>query len=82
MERRLAAVTDGGMERCDQQGPRAAGKRSEELVMRQKKGSAGDPWSHVASLGSSGLTRSRISSCPSGPSLVSLMQQEEAHIFD
>lgn len=43
MERRLAAVTDSGIERCDQQDPRAAGKLAEERVRRQKKGSAAGP---------------------------------------
>lgn len=43
MERRLAAVTDSGIERSDQQGPREAGKLAEECVTRQKKGSAAGP---------------------------------------
>lgn len=80
-------VTDGGMERCDRQGPRAAGKRrEEECVKRQKMGSAGAPgatWPAGAPAGApAGLRRGRVSSRPSRPSLVSLMPQEEARVFD
>lgn len=80
-------VTDGGMERCDRQGPRAAGKRrEEECVKRQKMGSAGAPgatWPARAPAGApAGLRRGRVSGRPSRPSLVSPMPQEEAHVFD
>lgn len=80
-------MTDGGMEQCDRQGPRAAGKRSEEkCVKRQKTGSAGAPgatWPAGAPAGApAGLRRGRVSSRPSRPSLVSLMPQEEARVFD
>lgn len=76
-------MTDGGMERCDRQGPRAAGKRSEEeCVKRQKTGSAGAPGATWPAGAPAGLRRGKVSSRPSRPSLVSLMPQEEARIFD
>lgn len=80
-------MTDGGMERCDRQGPRAAGKLSEEeCVKRQKTGSAGAPgatWPAGAPAGApAGLRRGRVSGRPSRPSLVSPMPQEEARVFD
>lgn len=82
-------MTDGGMERWDRQGPRAAGKRSEEERVKceaTEDGLCWGPWGHVASRGASrapaGLRRGRVSGRPSRPSLVSPMPQEEAHVFD
>lgn len=56
-------VTDGGMERCDRQGPRAAGKLSEEERVKceaTEDGLCWGPWGHVASRGASrGASRAK-----------------------
>lgn len=82
-------VTDGGMERCDRQGPRAAGKLSEEERVKcevtedSSAGAPGATWPAGVPAGApAGLRRGRVSGRPSRPSLVSPMPQEEARVFD
>lgn len=63
MERRLAAVTDGGMEPCDQQGPRAL---EDELktVRGDRRRALQDLGSHVASPGPSWANEASSANAP------------------